>query len=426
MKTKLNKIKTQKKISSRIKLSSRLTKKRYSRDRNYDNTFINVYSYFPKEDDLKFGFLNNILKKYNITPNKYIETIRRNDEKLIRKARITDSSKITHLPKINVIALKLNPAFIFFNQIYPNLNGRYYNIPARLTNLLNRDKINVIENKANLYRSFLEFNRILSRKYLPQTFNIKDINKYDFTGERFYILKPVDSMGGVDIKYVSSIQDVKIAIEYYKTHRNYRNRFYGDNVIAQEYITKPLLYYKSPSGIVNHIDEFAGNGYKCHFRVPCVVSYINNIPSSFILEEGIRVLTALEPYNMNLPFTKEIHDTHIKSSGGDYFLLTDYKNLHITREKCDFIINEFRVVCGILEKILKKDNNKWLYAEHKNGFQIFGIDFMIEVNNGSGLNIKLIEVNNSPSFVFHDSNNSSRQSELLFKMLDNKIFSKLF
>ena len=51
---------------------------------------------------------------------------------------------------------------------------------------------------------------------------------------------------------------------------------------------------------------------------------------SFILEDGIRILTAKEPYNMNLPFQKELHDTHIKSSGGDYFLKNDsedYKNL---------------------------------------------------------------------------------------------------
>jgi hypothetical protein len=229
-------------------------------------------------------------------------------------------------------------------------------------------------------------------------------------------------MGGVDIIYVSSLKDVDVAIEYYNTHKNYRHRTYGNNVIAQEYITKPLLYCKK--------DENSNTmQYKCHFRVPFIVSYINKKVDSFILEEGIRILTAKEPYNLNLPFHKEVHDTHIKSSGGDYFLKEDYKNLNITITQCNSIIDEFRKISKILEKILKNNTHtKWLYPEHKNGFHIFGIDFMIEDNQQlkSGLDIKLIEVNNGPSFVFNNKYNSNKQSKILFQALNKHIFAKVF
>lgn len=53
---------------------------------------------------------------------------------------------------------------------------------------------------------------------------------------------------------------------------------------------------------------------------------------------------------------------------------------------------------------------------------------MIEDNRpfNGGLDIKLIEVNNSPSFIFHDKSNNQKQSEIFFQALDKYIFSKVF
>ena len=70
----------------------------------------------------------------------------------------------------------------------------------------------------------------------------------------------------------------------------------------------------------------------------------------------------------------------------------------------------------------------------KNGFHIFGIDFMIEDNkemdnkemDNKKLYVKLIEINNSPSFIFHNKSNTHTQSKLLFQELDKHIFSKIF
>ena len=429
----------------RTKTNKIITKKTISKTNNktYDKSHIIVKCYFPGEDDLQYQYLDQTLKKYNISSNQYINNVRKEDYKLLKNQSIKKCNDITKLKYINNKIL--NPVLIFFNITYINLNTRYYGIKTLLSNVLTRDKINSIENKSNLYYSFNNYNKTLANKYLPLTFNINEFDKYKFgdakenTNTNYYILKPVDSMGGVGIIYISSMKELQNAVEYYKTHKNYRNRIYGNNVISQEYITKPLLYYKANNGNTIGDGNRDGNmvGYKCHFRVPFVVSYINKKIDSFILEDGIRILTAKEPYNMDLPFQKELHDTHIKSSGGDYFLKNDsedYKNLQITLHQRDEIINEFRKISKILENILKKDSNEFLYPEHKNGFHIFGIDFMIEDNkemdnkemDNKKLYVKLIEINNSPSFIFHNKSNTHTQSKLLFQELDKHIFSKIF
>lgn len=390
----------------------------------YDNTYIIVKPYFPNEDTFNLPELEleQILKKYNFNSNKYIDNIRKDDYKLIRGNHIKKTIDIDKLNPINKnVKSFIKPSLIFFNINYININTRFYGIKTLLSNVLVKEKIDIIENKSTLYYSFNNYNKNLANKYLPITFNINEIEKYKFGNTNYYIIKPVDSMSGADILYASSMEEVKNAIEYYKTHKNYRNRLYGNNVIAQEYITKPLLYWENMLG------------YKCHFRVPFVVSYINKKIDSFILEDGIRILTAKEPYNMNLPFKKEIHDTHIKSSGDDYFLNKDYKNLHITIKQRDAIIQEFKKISKILENIMRKDSNEWLYPEHKNGYKIFGIDFMIEDNRklnaenlNNNLDIKLIEINYTPSFIFHNKSNTYTQSKVLFQELDKHVFSKVF
>ena len=320
------------------------TKKQQSNLYNeYDNTYILVNSYFPDKDmeTLDYSYLETILKKYNLCSNRFIKDIIKNDYKLLKAKHITNSIDITsqNITNINKYKHKIKPSLIFFNINYVKLNIRYYGISTVLLNYLSADKLYLIKNKSNLYNNFIKYNTHLANKYLPYTFNINEIEKYKFSNNdnnhRFYILKPVDSSQGIDIIYVSSMKDVEAAIEYYNTHKNYKNIKYGNNVIAQEYIMKPLLYSKK----IDNVNDTMG--YKCHFRVPFVVSYINKKVDSFIVEDGIRILTAKEPYNLNLPFQKEGHDTHIKSSGGDFFLRKDYKNLNITITQCNSIIVEF-------------------------------------------------------------------------------------
>jgi glutathione synthase/RimK-type ligase-like ATP-grasp enzyme len=379
---------------------------------SYDNTYILIKPFYDGENDYDLEYLESILKKYDLKSNKIYEELFEEDKKAILKYNISQSEKFFRLTKlITEDKNKLHPNIIFFNINYTNLNTRFYNVPAKLVNFLNKDKIKIINNKHYLYKSFKHFYKSDAKKYLPKTFRIDRFNRYDFSNKNYvYILKPVEGFGGSDILYAKSLYDVRAALEFYKDKRDVKGKLYGNNIVAQEYILNPLLFYKTD-----------GYGYKCHFRVMYVISYINNKSDSFIFENMIRIFTAYKPYNIDIPFDKKVHDTHRKSTGYDYFLHSDYEKLKITDKQLKSIINKFKLICHLLESMIKKTNEKWLYPEHENGFQEFGIDFMVT----DDLQVKLIEVNTSPGFTFHDKNIANNKNKILFDEYNKRIFSKI-
>ena len=103
-------------------------------------------------------------------------------------------------------------------------------------------------------------------------------------------------------------------------------------------------------------------------------------------------------------------------------------NLHITITQRDYIIREFNKIAKILKNIIKRDASEWLHPEHQNGFEMLGIDFMVEDNRllNHSLDVKLIEVNSVPGFEFYDTQIKNKILKLLFEKLDKHVFSKLF
>ena len=397
----------------------------------YDNNYIIVKPYFPDKDKIRFNF-EPIFKKYNLSSYKYIDNVITEDYKLLKTLHITDSTHIKQstLNPLNPINKQnLKPLILFYDIMYRNLNPRYFGINALLSNHLHKKKIDVIENKTKLYIGFKNYNEKLSIKYLPQTFNITEFEKYKFeaTDKKIYILKPVVSYGGIDIIYVSSKEDLENAIEYYNTHFDFRKMYYGSNVIAQEYIIKPLLFYKSSNKDNTRDNTRDIQGYKCHFRANYSYSYIRGKSNNILLND-IMICTAKEPYSTDVPFRKEVHDTHFKTTGGDFFLEKNYKQLHITITQRDYIIREFNKIANILENIMKRDTIEWLHPEHQNAFEILGIDFMVEDNRNAvnhSLNVKLIEVNSIPGFGFIHNKNQKNSEQLIYKQLEKQVFSKI-
>ena len=395
----------------------------------YDNNYIIVKPYFPDKDDIYFNF-EPIFKKYNLSSYKYIDNVIKEDYKLLKSKNIIDSTHIKQstLKSLNPINKQnLKPLILFYDIMYRNLNPRYFGIKALLSNHLNKKKVDVIEDKTKLYIGFKNYNEKLSVKYLPQTFNITEFEKYKFgtTDKKYYILKPVVSYGGFDIIYVESKEDLENAIEYYNTHFDFRKKYYGSNVVAQEYIIKPLLFYKSKSNDKSNTRDTLG--YKCHFRANYSYSYIKGKPNTVLLND-IKIYIAKEPYSTDVPFRKEVHDSHLKSTDDDFFLEKNYEQLHITIIQRDYIIREFNKIANILENIMKRDTIEWLHPEHQNGFEMLGIDFMVEDNRllNHSLDVKLIEVNTVPGFSFIHKQNKYYNTQLIYKQLEKQVFSKLF
>ena len=65
-----------------------------------------------------------------------------------------------------------------------------------------------------------------------------------------------------------------------------------------------------------------------------LISCINEVVNSFLLKDG-KILTAKEQFDMDKPFTKDKHDTHLKSTLKDYTILNDLNsdNLNISKNK---------------------------------------------------------------------------------------------
>ena len=402
--------------------TSRKATKKFTRKSTKINTLKHNKTYYliscpnKKDNDFNIDYLASTLKKYHYHTSPLTSQITQLDTIYFKKHKINASNcnNINNLPSLNTLTKSINNNhidFIWFSPNYNRLNIRFYHVKATLSNMLNSLKINKLYDKSKLPH--------LTPKllpFLPKTFQIDDYKNYDFAKVNpLYILKPSDSFAGKDILYISSKYELTKAIEFYNGHRNYKNKIYGKDVIAQEYIANPLLFYK-----LQGLQQIAG--YKCHFRVMFLVSYIKNRPAYSVFPI-IRIITAKQPFNLTIPFSTDVHDSHIKSTGDDLFLHTDYAHLHIKESQIELILEQINVICEILFNYLKNDKTsiEWLHPEHKNAFTILGLDFMITEQ----LNVKLIECNNQPSFKYFHQKNIDNVSKEYFDWIGKNVFSKM-
>ena len=79
-------------------------------------------------------------------------------------------------------------------------------------------------------------------------------------------------------------------------------------------------------------------------------------------------------------------------------------------------------VSGILVKNKATSKLEWLYPEHKNGFIVLGIDFMID----DKYNVKMIEVNNKQGYGYNNRKNDIAFSESFFKWINSTILEPYY
>ena len=162
-----------------------------------------------------------------------------------------------------------------------------------------------------------------------------------------------------------------------------------------------------------------------------IISVINGVVNSFLCKEG-EIFTAKDKYDLNKPFTKEIHDTHGTSTDNDYFFPKDFTNdnlgINITTKQNNKINNEIykkcKIMCSGITKALNKEHQKssFLYPNQKNGYQIFGLDILIRDN----LEPILIECNDSPGFRTNYSSNNDKLSKIIYGWINEVVLEPLF
>ena len=327
------------------------------------------------------------------------------------------SSYERHLTvKVPPDLVKADVFFYHINNL--NLDKPFYKYAKFLCNTINIDYSML--NKNILYDNILKYNsRSKSTlKYFIETFLFSNKNKFQFPGN--YILRPIYGFAGSGILYVHNSEDLEKALKYYNTHKDYRNRIYSPQEITVSGLITDLLLFKMR---------------KFHLRMYYMVAILEGEVSCFLLDNG-KIITAKEPYNLDIPFRKEVHDTHLGSTDSDYFFPSDLTLKNISSlGKDSYRQDEFdtntilkgireiaKGISNIVVGINKGKPNSLLYENQQNGYYIYGLDILVRDN----LEPVLVECNNQVGFSFHTEENRKELSKIIYGWINETILEPLF
>ena len=351
------------------------------------------------------------LKRLGLNEEPLMKFIESKDMKYVKSKNIKlkkeECYQDYNLPKLIEIA-KIRPKFMF-NHIH-SIDKRFYNTKCLLSNILNYENFNTLK-KHEIYLFMKDYLPEIAAKHMKSTFYIS--YNYRFNFPKIYILRPFLGSSGAEIFYISSEEELKKAINYYNTHNDFFKRdkaYHNYKVVASEYIMNPLLYKTK----------------KFHLRMYYIMSIINGKFNSFFLDIG-KILTAAKSFNTRLPFKKDVHDTHLKSTDGDIMFPSAFNdsNLNIKGLKSNEILEQMRTILAVFPTIIveyNKDINKMLYDNQENGYNLYGVDFMID-DTGT---VFLIEINKTPGITFHNLKNTSIFCNILFDWIAECVLEPCF
>jgi hypothetical protein len=298
------------------------------------------------------------------------------------------------------------------------LDKPFYNYPKFLCNSINLDYS--ILDKNMLYNNILKYNSSktsiqINKNHFIEIFLLTNTKKFHFPGN--YILRPVFGYGGRDIFYVHNEKDLEKAKQYYNTHKDFRNRLYLQEEITVAKIITDLLLFK---------------GRKFHLRMYYMVAVLEGNISYFLLDVG-KIITAKKEYNLNLPFSKDVHDTHLGSTDADYFfpqhltlenisLETQNSLEYIQKTILEGITQIAKCISNIVNSIYGDKPKSLLFENQKNGYYIYGLDILVRNN----LEPVLVECNNQTGFSFYSIESKKELSETVYGWINETILEPLF
>jgi hypothetical protein len=166
-----------------------------------------------------------------------------------------------------------------------------------------------------------------------------------------------------------------------------------------------------------------------------MVAILEGEVSCFLLDNG-KIITAAESYNLDIPFRKDVHDTHFGSTDADYFFPTDLTQENISSLKKDSygedefdtntILHGIREIAKGLSNVVvgisKGKPNSLLYENQRNGYYIYGLDILVKDN----LEPVLVECNNQVGFSCHTEENRKELSKIIYGWINETILEPLF
>ena len=151
--------------------------------------------------------------------------------------------------------------------------------------------------------------------------------------------------------------------------------------------------------------------------------------NSFLLKFA-EIITAKEKFNLDLPFTKEKHDTNWKATEKDFFLPRDFTNanlsVHMTKEKFNIMWSHITNICKMITQIFENNKNKILLDNQQNGYHIYGLDLLIR----NDLTPVFIECNTKPGYGCNGVDCDYRvhqnyKSKIIYKWINDTVLEPL-
>ena len=243
------------------------------------------------------------------------------------------------------------------------------------TSITNKMKLffNIKKYFPNEYLNFIADSFLLTKHtvYKPNNIYIaRPINRINQeTGK-----KVIRTFAGKGILYIDNEERMKEAIDSLVEY---------DNILISEYIRNPLLF----------------NGKKFHLRIPLLVTIFHSVIKTYLFPDSL-VRTAKLPFVLDHFDSKDIHDTHLKSTDlkiKEYIFPEDFTTENIGKVITDEIKTK---VNNDINNIMRKisvilANNIEKYPNIKNPFQLLGIDMMIT----DDFKLILIECNSRAGFA---------------------------
>lgn len=158
------------------------------------------------------------------------------------------------------------------------------------------------------------------------------------------------------------------------------------------------------------------DGCKFHLRIHLCVLVTEEAASFRVFREGL-IIRAMEPYKSAGYGDKNIHDTHMSLSPGDYRFPRDYPGgAEAAGPVFDQVVAHLSTVGQLTGRSVHK------YDECEAGFELFGCDFMVDAAG----RVFLIEINMKPTMKRRTAEESRWLSRTTFEAVRDKVLAEVF
>lgn len=323
-----------------------------------------------------------------------------------------------------------------------------YDVQSSLRNILDDKSHLSITNKSQMYNNIKTlYPQLIKNEIVPETW-ITDLENQlksiEVSDKNPIIVKPVgdSACSGVGIQIFT---DVNKAINKIKSHNEPELQHSEYTYEVSRYISDVMTFEGKKFHLRTYLLIFPrfinDNNKSGEFRVYNKNSKVggqsNKNQKADMIEwelwDDCKILTAKEKYILNGDYSnKNIHDTHAESTSRDLFFKSD---AHIICEDLtnnapnisDFtrkVFDQMNTICQSLVDIVKDKIR--LFPETTDGFEVFGIDFLIR--KGNDCRVVLVEANDrvGMSRVPHLENVSKEEQQIVYADFSARYYQWVF